>query len=122
MKYKRLTPMLWTEDLQASIAFYTQILGFTCAEFNEEWQWAALQLDAIELMLAKPNQHMPYDKIGFTGSFYIEVDDVETLWHHLKNKATVVYELETFNWGMKEFAIKDNNGYMLQFGQNMRHE
>ena len=122
MKYKRLTPMLWTEDLQASIAFYTQILGFTCAEFNEEWQWAALHLDAIELMLAQPNQHTPYDKIGFTGSFYIEVDDVETLWLRLKNKTTIVYELETFDWGMKEFAIKDNNGYMLQFGQNMRHE
>lgn len=122
MKCKRLTPMLWTEDLQASIAFYTQTLGFTCAEFNEEWQWAVLQLDAIELMLAQPNQHTPYDKIGFTGSFYIEVDDVETLWHHLKNKATIVYKLETFDWGMKEFAIKDTNGYMLQFGQNMRHE
>lgn len=122
MKYKRLTPMLWTEDLQASIAFYTQILGFTCVEFNEEWQWAALHLDAIELMLAHPNQHTPYDKIGFTGSFYIEVDDVETLWHHLKNKATIVYELETFDWGMKEFAIKDTNGYMLQFGQNIQHE
>lgn len=122
MKYKRLTPMLWTEDLQASIVFYTQILGFTCAEFNEEWQWAALHLDAIELMLAKPNQHTPYDKICFTGSFYIEVDDVETLWHHLKNKVTIVYELETFDWGMKEFAIKDTNGYMLQFGQNIHHE
>ena len=26
-------------------------------------------------------------------------------------------EIETFEWGMREFAIYDNNGYVLQFGQ-----
>ena len=70
-------------------------------------------------MLAKPNAHTPFDKAHFTGSFYFTVDDVETLWQDLKNKAKVVYELETFEWGMREFAIYDNNGYMLQFGQDI---
>lgn len=111
--------MLWTENLKESIAFYSNILGFTCKEYNEDWQWAALYINEIELMLAAPNAHTNYDKIGFTGSFYFEVDDVETLWNQLKNEVEIVYDLETFSWGMKEFAIKDNNGYMLQFGQNI---
>lgn len=119
MRYKRLTAMLWTENLKESIAFYSNISGFTCGEYNEDWQWAALYINEIELMLAAPNAHTNYDKIGFTGSFYFEVDDVETLWNQLKNKVEIVYDLETFAWGMKEFAIKDNNGYMLQFGQNI---
>ncbi len=67
-------------------------------------------------MFAKPNAHTNYDKISFTGSFYFEVDDVETIWNQLKNKVEIAYNLETFEWGMKEFAIKDNNGYILQFG------
>jgi hypothetical protein len=29
----------------------------------------------------------------------------------------VAYPLEDFHYGMREFAIYDNNGYMLQFGQ-----
>lgn len=114
--------MLWTEHLNESIAFYTQILGFTCGEFNEDWQWAALHKNSVELMLAMPNEHTPFDKIGFTGSFYFEVDDVEALWNELKNKVEIVYDLETFAWDMKEFAIKDNNGYILQFGENIEPE
>jgi len=28
----------------------------------------------------------------------------------------VVYPIESFDYGMREFAIRDNNGYILQFG------
>lgn len=119
MKVKRIAPMLWTEKLQETILFYTEVLGFSCREYNEDWRWASLYWDETELMLAFPNEHMPYDKIGFTGSLYFEVDDVATLWQQLKDKTEVVYDLETFDWNMKEFAIKDNNGYMLQFGERI---
>ena len=119
MRFKRLTPLLWTENLQETLTFYTEILGFVCGEYNEEWQWATLHQNEVELMIAKPNEHTAYEKIGFTGSFYFEVDDVDLLWEQLRNQVEIVYELETFDWGMKEFAIKDTNGYILQFGQNI---
>ena len=118
MKFQNLTPMLWTKNLEETITFYTTILGFICSEYNKDWKWAALHKDEIEIMLAYPNEHMNQE-IGFSGSFYFKVDEVESLWNDLKNKTTVVYDLETFEWGMKEFAIKDNNGYLLQFGQNI---
>jgi len=35
----------------------------------------------------------------------------------LKDKVRVCYPLENFEYGMREFAIYDNNGYLLQFGQ-----
>jgi hypothetical protein len=28
----------------------------------------------------------------------------------------IAYPMEDFEYGMREFAIYDNNGYMLQFG------
>jgi len=31
----------------------------------------------------------------------------------------VVYPLEDCAYGMREFAIRDNNGYILQFGQEI---
>jgi catechol 2,3-dioxygenase-like lactoylglutathione lyase family enzyme len=111
--------MLWTEDLAATIEFYTRVLGFTCDETNDDWGWASLFLDDVGLMLAKPNEHTPYDKIGFTGTFYFATDDVEAMWLKVKDKARVCYDIETFPWGMREFAVYDNNGYMLQFGQEV---
>jgi len=111
--------MLWTENLRESITFYTKTLTFTCVEFNEEWQWACLQKDETEIMLACPNAHNHYGKIGFSGSFYFETNDVEALWEQVKDAAEVVYAPEVFEWNMKEFAIKDNNGYLLQFGERL---
>lgn len=119
MKFQSITPIIWTEQLHESIDFYCNTLGFSCDEYNKEWGWASLSKDDCGLMMARPNEHTAFKKPTFTGTFYIRVDDVETLWRSLKDKVRIVYELETFEWGMKEFAVYDNNGYMLQFGQDI---
>ena len=109
--------MLWTADLDKTAEFYRQTLGFEC--INRMEGWALLKKDGIELMLSLPNAHETFDKIQFTGSFYFRAEGVSELWRQLEDKATVVYPLEDFEYGMREFAIRDNNGYILQFGQEI---
>ncbi|SHF05439.1 bleomycin resistance protein [Chryseobacterium sp. OV279] len=116
MTYSALRPILWTDNMDETIGFYTQILGFTLMGRNDEWQWASLKKDDVQIMLSQNDYEKP-NGIGFTGSFYFNVDDVDDLWEDLKTKAKVCYEIETFEWEMREFAIYDNNGYLLQFGQ-----
>lgn len=111
--------MMWTEDLKGSVDFYTNTLGFTRDEYNENWGWASLSIGNVGVMFSNPNAHIPYDKIGFTGSFYFNTDDVDALWETLKDKVKVCYGIENFEHGMREFAIYDNNGYLLQFGQEI---
>jgi hypothetical protein len=41
---------------------------------------------------------------------------VSALWTSIKDAVKVCYPMEDFHYGMREFAIYDNNGYMLQFG------
>lgn len=118
MNIKRLTPMLWTDKLEETITFYTETLQFICGEKNTDWGWAALHHGNAEIMLAKPNEHVAFTKSNFTGSFYFEVEQVTEIWNLLKEKCEIVYPLESFDWGMREFAIYDNNGYILQFGEN----
>ena len=119
MSLQNLRPMLWTADLAGSVVFYTSVLGFTANEINNDRGWASLSKDKVDLMLARPNEHTPYDKIGFTGSFYFTTDDVDEMWNELKDKVKVCYGIENFEWGMREFAVYDNNGYLLQFGQDI---
>ncbi|MEJ8757461.1 VOC family protein [Pontibacter sp. H259] len=121
-KMKVLIPMLWTNQVQETIDFYTSLLGFTCGEKNDDWNWAAMHNGEVEIMVAKPNQHTEFDAPKFTGSLYIQVEDVESLWLELENTVKIVYPIETFEWGMREFAIYDNNGYMLQFGENVKEK
>jgi uncharacterized glyoxalase superfamily protein PhnB len=119
MKLIELTPMIWTEQIKETIDFYTHMLGFTCYEYNEEWGWASLGKDKVGIMLTKPNAHTPFDKPNFTGSFYFNTEDVDSLWNILKDKTNVCYPIDNFEHGMREFAIYDNNGYLLQFGKEI---
>lgn len=117
MKFRQLIPMLRTWQMDASIAFYTEVLGFRCESSREGW--AALRRDDVEIMLSQRNSHAGGTAPAFTGSLYIEVQDVDALWLELKDKAQVCYPLEQFDYGMREFCIYDNNGYLIQFGQEV---
>ncbi len=112
--------MIWTEDLSATIDFYCNILGFECGERNDDSDWASLRIDDVAIMAAKPSEHTQYEKIGFTGNFYFNTDNVDALWENLKDKARVCFGIESFEYGMREFAIYDNNGYVLRFGQDIK--
>lgn len=118
-KFTALKPMLYTKQLTETVSFYTDVLGFECVAFEEGWGWASLQKDSVEIMLSYPNEHIPFEHPLFTGSFYIATDVVDELWNEWKDKCKVCYELESFDYGMREFAIYDNNGYLLQFGQEL---
>jgi uncharacterized glyoxalase superfamily protein PhnB len=120
MKLIQLRPMLESNDLAASIAFYTTILGFTLREkFMDEDSlcWCDLVKDNISIMFSLPNQHMNYGRILLSGSLYITVEDVDSLWVTLRDKCEIVYPIENFEHEMREFAIRDNNGYVLNFGE-----
>jgi len=117
MKLQAIKPMLYTKQVKETVEFYTSVLGFTCENYLDDWSWAVLSRDEIEIMAAYPNAHLPFERPLFTGSFYIMTDEAEVFWNEIKDNVKVCYELETFDYGMKEFAIYDNNGYLLQFGQ-----
>ncbi|WP_412465733.1 VOC family protein [Pedobacter sp. KLB.chiD] len=115
----KLTPILESHDMQATFNFYTEILNFTCAAKLDDLSWFSLQKDDIEIMFSIPNTHRNTPKPVMSGSLYIKTNEITTLWENLKNKCEICYPLENFEYGMREFAIFDNNGYLLQFGQEL---
>ena len=119
MKITELKPTLWTEDFNGTLTFYTDTLGFSVAFASSEMGFASLALDDAAIMISKPNDHIPYEKIGFTGSFYFGTDNADEMWEKVKDKARVCYGIENFDYGMREFAVYDNNGYILQFGHEI---
>jgi predicted enzyme related to lactoylglutathione lyase len=119
MKLLGLSPMLWTKHLNLTVGFYTNILKFKCDELNEKLGWASLSRDNVQVMLAVPKRHPDFKEAQFTGSIYIHTDDIEKLWKELKDKVEVVYPIDNFEHGMREFAIYDCNRYMIQFGQEI---
>ena len=116
-KALNLSPMLETKDMQATLQFYTEVLGFKCDTFSEEWGWAHFSKDEISIMFSKPNEERNIAEPIMSGSLYITVDDIDSVWDELKYNSSICYPIENFEYGMREFGVFDNNGYLLQFGE-----
>lgn len=115
MSHSKLIPMIYTDDLQATVNFYVQTIGFQC--ISKEAEWARVMLDEVEMMIIIPSKQIAFYEPFFTGSFYIFTDNIDRIWEAIKDKTKVCYPMEDAGYGFREFAVYDNNGYLLQFGQ-----
>jgi uncharacterized glyoxalase superfamily protein PhnB len=108
---------LSTEDVARSVKFYVEQFGFTCTLQLDGF--ARVRLGAADIMLALPNAHVPWQGPCFTGSIYLDVDNVDQLWERLKTRVRIVYPIETMEYGVREFGLLDYNGYQLSFAQHV---
>jgi uncharacterized glyoxalase superfamily protein PhnB len=115
------TPMLETKSLSETLKFYTEVLGFEKAGYSEEWGWMSLTKNKFSIMFTTPNEHRNIPEPIMSGSLYINTNEVDDIWIELKDKCKVCYPIEDFSYGMREFAIFDNNGYLLQFGKEIQN-
>lgn len=118
---QQLTPMLETHDLPATIRFYTGVLGFVLEAFDEEMGWANLQQGDVDIMFSGPNEHLYHPKSVMSGSLYLYTTEVNEVWEQVKDRAEICYPIEDFDYGMREFGIFDNNGYLIKFGCELDH-
>jgi hypothetical protein len=61
-----------------------------------------------------PNAHLGPPHA--TATQYFTVDDVDALWDGVKRHCRAEWGPEDMPYGLREFAIKDPNGYLLSFG------
>ena len=118
----RLTPMLAVTDIERTIAFYCSELGFRCvSKFGEPRPvWCHLERDSVDLMFnAPPASEMT--ELTRRGKdfqiYYFYPDDVLALHTDWKRKGLPVTALRVTNYGMREFELRDPEGYWLWFGQ-----
>jgi catechol 2,3-dioxygenase-like lactoylglutathione lyase family enzyme len=117
MTLKTLAPILTTDDMDRSVRFYVEVLGFTCG--MQTPGYSSLYRDAVRIMLAAPNEHEEWEGPKLTGQLYIGLEtagEVDALWAKVKDRADVTYAVDDFEYGAHEFGIRDDNGYRLAFG------
>lgn len=117
MTFTYLSPLLTTQDFEETIEFYTKTLGFKCQKYDKYNEWASLRRDNVTIMFSAPTTRQAFEKPVLTGSLYIYSEDVDAEWAKIKEKVSICYPLKNFDYGMREFAFYDNNGYLLRYGQ-----
>ncbi len=105
-----------TEKLTETKAFYTEYLGFGVTFENEFYLLLHTSGKQSELSFLLPDHptQQPFFHQAFNGKgvyLTFEVDDVDAVYHILKNKEVEIkIELRDEPWGDRHFAIEDSNG------------
>jgi uncharacterized glyoxalase superfamily protein PhnB len=47
------------------------------------------------------------------------VQNVDEIYENLREKVEITYSVKNFDYGMREFGIRDCNGYILHLGENI---
>src|SRR5271170_5779083 len=87
MTLKKFAPILTTDDMDRSVRFYVEILGFTCGMQTPDY--SNLYREGVRIMLGAPNAHGNWKGPNFTGQLYIfleTVDEVDALWADVKGR------------------------------------
>ena len=120
-----LVPMLMCEDVQASIRFYTDVLGFEVRGRMDDvgaTGFASLRNGKTALMLASPSyipQGKKVDGCFPQSNYYFYVADAEALRQSIVEKGWEATECVDRFYDIKEFELVDPDGHVLVFGQDL---
>jgi len=124
MALKRLTPNLYTDDVESCVNFWVDRLHFEktveVPGDGGRLVFAALQKGDFELMYGT---YASLEKDINAGSYrrgtsflFIEVDDLDSVQDAMQGAPMVLPVHKTF-YGASEFTIKDPAGHLITFAQ-----
>ena len=139
MKVNKLTPNFEVKDIESTVTFYQSVLGFTLVMAvpstqdamdesfisDKDYVYALVKKDGVELMFQRTDsfkQDVTLARglpIGASVSFYMEVNGLDDFFVSIKDKVDVFTAPEMAWYGMREFYLKDINGYILGFAEKV---
>ena len=128
MKLESLTPNLVVADIDRSIAFYRDLLGFTLsrtapAEAPFAFAWMTRDgvnvfLNSLEAVRAE-SPALVERPLGGTLTLFIVLEGIDALYARAQTAASLMMPLKVQPYGMREFAIADPDGYVLTFAERI---
>ena len=119
---ERIVPMIHVPDVASTSEWYASI-GFTIRHTARECDegdvnWALLRLGESTIMLSAGGKASDAQRREF--DLYIHVENVEDVRKRLDGRVNFVEDLHDTFYGMREFIIRDCNGFWITFGQPLK--
>lgn len=113
--WMHLMPRLPVTDLDRSIAYYEEALGFRLAWRTADDSLAALASGEIEMLLLVP---WTGDSPPMAQSAYVYVEDPDTLCAEYQDAgADIVDPVASRPYGMRDFVVRDPDGHRFTLGR-----
>ncbi len=119
LNLRAMMPAITTTDLQASVAWYRDVLGFTVAEeYKQEDRVMGVRLQAgsVQVMLGQDDFAKGRDRQKGAGLrfFYTTAQDVDQLAAAIKERGgKLAHEPTDQPWGTRDFGVVDPDGFNI---------
>ena len=126
MEFKDLMPNLMVKDVNQTVSYYKDVLGFNViASVPETGDLVFAIVQSGKTVISFQEEKSAKEEypqlencsLGGTFTLYIHVSDIQALYEQVKGKATIAKDLHNTFYGSTDFAIEDCNGYILTFSQ-----
>ena len=110
-RFEQAEPILRVSNMEASVRYYTEKLGFENAEWGKEHFTCVLR-DGAAIYLCHGSQ-------GNSGTWvWVGVEDADALYkEYVGSGANVRYPPRNYQWAL-EIHVEDPDGHILRFGSD----
>jgi catechol 2,3-dioxygenase-like lactoylglutathione lyase family enzyme len=113
----QLHPGIEVSDLSAAVDFYVNKLGFEQAFiWGEPPRFAGVTLGSVQIFL---QQGTPTPNPDLSAVFFTVGDADELYAFHQANGVEITEPIDDRHYGLRDYCIRDLNGYILAFGQHL---
>ena len=116
---------LYVNDMQKSIDFYTNVLGFERLKGEGEADYVPVRSGSVVIGIGSaadlPKQHyfnpgLRNNRRGFGTEIVLEVHDVRSFYDKVKASGydRILTPLRKRTWGLTDFRVADPDGYYLR--------
>jgi catechol 2,3-dioxygenase-like lactoylglutathione lyase family enzyme len=114
---KRISPMLAAGNMEETLAFYQEVLGFT--PLMKSPDYAIIERDGQTIHFQKAASEEVMNCVRGHTEIYIEVTGIHPLWEHVKSfkNRYRIRDLFDRDYGMTEFHISDPNDCLVFVGE-----
>jgi catechol 2,3-dioxygenase-like lactoylglutathione lyase family enzyme len=109
---EQVNAVLAASDIPAALDFYTKKLGFTIGfTWGDPPVYAGVTLGKVQMFLQKRTPDPNACEV------YFHVGDADQLYEfHRANGVEIAYEIGDREYGIRDYSVRDLNGYRLTFG------
>ncbi|HEX4632401.1 MAG TPA: VOC family protein [Gemmatimonadales bacterium] len=114
-RFENAAPILRVSDMNASLRYYVDVLGFRNAEWGND-DFTAVRRDAAGIYLCRDGQ-------GCRGTWaWVGVEDAQLLYEEYQARgAKVRHAPRNYPWAL-EMHVEDPDGHILRFGSERRSD
>jgi catechol 2,3-dioxygenase-like lactoylglutathione lyase family enzyme len=118
-------PVIATSDVLGTVRYFEQTLGF-----QQQWIWgdppvyAGIRAGGALLYLTHdPELATTIRERRLAPDIFLWVSDIDSVYaHHRASRADIIEELSVRPWGVRQYVVREPNGYLLKVAESQKQE